>query len=159
MQVNFNITIGQHSCADDGKDEDITVMVRPVGYNESTLVRIHSKCQCSCEQLGRCHDNDQSPCRGTQHGVRQEQRPHHGSLKDSITDANRNCRADGSDVDCSGRGACECGKCVCEQSKLGIVYGKYCEIDEFSCPYAGELLCGGRETHFKHYADLVQRDL
>ncbi|KAM6899428.1 integrin beta-8 [Xenentodon cancila] len=142
--VYFNITVGQHSCSDDGKDEDVTVTVRPVGYNESTLVRIHSKCQCSCAHMGRCHDNDPSPCRGTHRGFSQEQRPRHGSLRDSNTDANRNCRADRSDVDCSGRGVCECGRCVCEQSKLGIVYGNYCEIDEFSCPYEGELLCGGR---------------
>ncbi|XP_024862699.1 integrin beta-8 isoform X2 [Kryptolebias marmoratus] len=138
QMVYFNITIGQHSCAKDGKDEDVTVLVRPVGYNESTVVRIRSKCQCSCGPMGRCNEDDQSPC------IDQEQRSDHGHLKDSKTDPNRNCRADGSNVDCSGRGVCECGKCVCDQSRLGIIYGKYCEIDDFSCPYEQELLCGGR---------------
>lgn len=132
------------SCPDDGEDEDVTVLVRPVGYNESTVVRIHSKCRCRCGPTRRCNDDNQSPCRGTQDGAYQEQRLEHGLIKDSNRDSNWNCRADGSDVDCSGRGVCECGKCVCEQTRLGTVYGKYCEIDDFSCPYEGGLLCGGK---------------
>ncbi|MED6286415.1 hypothetical protein CHARACLAT_005721 [Characodon lateralis] len=142
--VYFNITVGQHSCADDGEDEDVTMLVRPVGYNESTVIRIHSKCQCKCGPIGQCDGNDQSPCRGSQDGVTQEQRADHGHMKDSISDPNRNCKADGSNVNCSGRGVCECGKCVCEQSRLGVVYGKYCEMDDFSCSYEKGLLCGGR---------------
>nr|XP_019945947.1 PREDICTED: integrin beta-8 [Paralichthys olivaceus] len=135
--VYFNITIGLRSCPDDGEDEDIRVMVHPMGYNESTVVRIHSKCRCSCGPTMRCHDDSQSACTGTQDGANQEQRP-------DDRDSNWKCRADGSDVDCSGRGECDCGRCVCEQSRLGTVYGKYCERDDFSCPYEGGLLCGGR---------------
>lgn len=141
VQVYFNITIGMRSCPDDGEDEDVTVMVRPVGYNESTVVRIHSKCRCSCGPTRHCNDENQSSCRGSPN---QEQRPAHGLMKDSDRDSNWNCRADGSDVDCSGRGVCECGRCVCEQTRLGTVYGKYCEIDDFSCPYEGGVLCGGK---------------
>ncbi|KAM3858311.1 integrin beta-8 [Diretmus argenteus] len=128
--VYFNITIGLRSCADD--DEDVTVLVRPVGYNESTVVRVRSRCRCS-------HDG-QSPCGVTPDTPDQEPSPDLGLNKDS----DRDCKADGSDVDCSGRGVCECGRCVCEQSRLGTVYGKYCQMDEFSCPYEEGLLCGGR---------------
>ncbi|KAL7382688.1 hypothetical protein ABVT39_026571 [Epinephelus coioides] len=142
--VYFNITIGMRSCPDDDKDEDVTVLVRPLGYNESTVVRIHSKCRCNCGPTGRCNDEDQLPCEGAQESSNQEQTPAHGLIKDSNGDSNRNCRADGSDVDCSGRGLCECGRCVCDETRLGTVYGKYCEIDDFSCPYEGGLLCGGR---------------
>ncbi|XP_056255617.1 integrin beta-8 [Seriola aureovittata] len=142
--VYFNITIGLHSCPDDGEDEDVRVMVRPVGYNESTVIRIHSKCRCRCGSTRRCHDDSQSPCTGTQNGANQQQRQDHGLINDSNRDSNWKCRADGSDVDCSGRGMCECGKCVCDQSRLGTVYGKYCERDDFSCPYEGGLPCGGR---------------
>ncbi|KAF3707545.1 Integrin beta-8 Precursor [Channa argus] len=141
--VYFNITIGLHACPDNGEDEDIKVMVHPVGYNESTIVRIHSKCQCHCGPTRRCQD-DQSPCRETPNRSNHEQRPVLGLIKDSSNDSNWSCRAEGSDVDCSGRGECECGSCVCEQSRLGTVYGKYCEIDDFSCPYKGGLLCGGQ---------------
>ncbi|XP_026156771.1 integrin beta-8 isoform X2 [Mastacembelus armatus] len=142
--VYFNITIGLRTCPDDGEDEDIRMMVRPVGYNESTIVRIHSKCHCRCGLTGHCHDDNQSPCRGNQESSKLEQRPDLGLIKDPKKDSNWNCRANESDVDCSGRGVCECGRCVCEQSRLGRVYGKYCEIDDFSCPYEGGLLCGGR---------------
>lgn len=139
MQVYFNITIGLRSCPDNGEDEDVTVLVRPVGYNESTVLRIHSKCRCNCGATKHCNDGSQSACSGAQVGTIQKQSSEHGLIKDS----DGNCRAQGSDVDCSGRGVCECGKCVCEQSRLGAVYGKYCEMDDFSCPYDGGLLCGG----------------
>ncbi len=60
MQVYFNITIGMRSCPDNGEDEDVTVLVRPVGYNESTVVRIHSKCHCSCGKTKRCYDTTEN---------------------------------------------------------------------------------------------------
>ncbi|KAG7501244.1 hypothetical protein JOB18_043641 [Solea senegalensis] len=141
QMVYFNITVGLHSCPDDGEDEDVKVMVRPVGYNESTVVRIRSKCRCGCGPTRRCHDDNQSTCTGTRD---QEQKPNHGLLNDSNRETNWKCRAEGSDVDCSGRGECVCGRCVCEQSRLGTVYGKYCERDSFSCPYEGGVLCAGR---------------
>ncbi|KAM3595753.1 uncharacterized protein V6R79_002292 [Siganus canaliculatus] len=142
QMVYFNITIGMSSCPDTGEDEDVTVMVRPVGYNESTVVRIHSKCRCSCGSAKSCSDDIQASCSGIRENSDRGQRPSHGLNKDSSEDSN--CRADGSDVDCSGRGVCECGRCVCEPSRLGAVYGKYCEIDDFSCPYEAGLSCGGR---------------
>ncbi|XP_054914892.1 integrin beta-8 [Poeciliopsis prolifica] len=142
--VYFNITVGQHSCPDDGEDEDVRMLVHPVGYNESTVISIRSKCQCKCGPTGHCDGTDQSPCRESHRGASQEQRPDHGHMKDSSADPNRSCKAEGSNVNCSGRGVCECGKCVCEQSRLGTVYGKYCEMDDFSCPYEKGQLCGGR---------------
>ncbi|XP_051927792.1 integrin beta-8 isoform X1 [Hippocampus zosterae] len=138
--VYFNITIGLHSCPDHGADEDIQVMVRPVGYNESTTVRIHSKCQCSCGSTRRCHESGRSLCAGTIHGPGWEQNPHRGFVNES----NWICRAEGAQVDCSGRGVCECGRCTCEHSRLGTIYGKYCESDDFSCSYRDGLLCAAR---------------
>lgn len=129
FQTYFKITFGLRSCPDDGADEDVKVLIRPVGYNESTVVRIHSKCRCGCGARRRCNDDSQSPCGGTRDSPSQER----GS----------NCRPDAADVDCSSRGVCECGRCVCDRTNLGAVYGKYCEIDDFSCPYDGGLLCGG----------------
>uniref|UniRef100_A0A3Q3XIY8 Integrin beta n=1 Tax=Mola mola TaxID=94237 RepID=A0A3Q3XIY8_MOLML len=141
--VFFNITIGLLSCPEDGKDEDVTVLVRPVGYNESTVIRIHSKCPCDCGPTKRCYDDNQSQC-SQQDNPGQERRPDHELIKNSNGDSNSKCRPDGSDIDCSGRGVCDCGRCVCEQSRLGAVYGKYCEKDDFSCSYKGGLVCGGR---------------
>ncbi|KAM9824147.1 integrin beta-8 [Neosynchiropus ocellatus] len=132
--VYFNITVGQHSCATEGEDEEITMMVRPIGYNESTKVRIHSRCRCSCGSTGRCQDGNLF-C--STEGTKQEH-------QHELNHGDSNCRADGSTVDCSGRGTCLCGRCACEQSRLGLVHGKYCQIDDFSCPYHDGLLCGGR---------------
>lgn len=137
-QVYFNITVGLNSCLDDGRDqEEVTMVIRPIGYNESTLVRIRSKCGCSCGAAKRCYDyqhqdhQQQAACSGLQGGTGG------GEVV--------GCRTEGSEVDCSGRGVCECGRCVCEQSKLGAVYGKHCELDDFSCPYEGGLLCAGED--------------
>ena len=44
---------------------------------------------------------------------------------------------------CSGRGVCICGKCLCHKTKLGRVYGQYCEKDDFSCPYLHGDVCAG----------------
>lgn len=121
----------------------MTVLVRPVGYNESTVVRVRSKCRCSCGPTRRCNDEGRSACSRLPDGPGQERQTDSGLAKDSNADPNQSCRPHGSDVDCSGRGACECGRCACEQSKLGAVYGKYCEVDDFSCPYEGGLVCGG----------------
>lgn len=146
FQSYFKITFGLRSCPDDGGDEDVQVLIRPVGYNESTVVRIHSRCRCSCEATKRCNDDSQSLCSAMQDSPSQER----GS-KHKLTNSNRNwnCRPDAAEVDCSGRGVCECGRCVCDRTKLGTVYGKYCEIDDFSCPYDGGLLCGGKGGAFK----------
>ena len=137
------------------------VMVRPVGYNETTTIRVRSLCRCRCGLAGRCRDDTQ--CREnsersdqdrysdqTSREQSQEQDPGNPTGSeldpDSYPDQTWLCRAEGSEEDCSGRGVCVCGKCVCDQSNLGTVHGKYCEMDDFSCPYQQGLLCGGKHT-------------
>lgn len=143
FQTYFKITFGLRSCPDDGGDEEVNVLIRPVGYNESTVVRIHSKCGCSCGATKRCHDDSQTLCSGMQ----DSRKGSNHNLTDSNRGLNWNCRPDAADTDCSGRGVCECGRCVCDRTKFGAVYGKYCEMDDFSCPYDGGLLCGGKSGH------------
>ncbi|XP_073677615.1 integrin beta-8-like [Garra rufa] len=119
--VFFKVTVGMSSCSADGGDRDVLMTVRPVGFNESVSVRIRQICGCSCTETGRCLDDDPSAC-------------------PAETDA---CRADRSGAVCSGRGVCKCGTCVCDSSRLGNIYGKLCEMDDFSCPYVKGLVCGG----------------
>ncbi len=116
-QVFFRVTVGMSRCPVDGGDRDVVMSVRPVGFNESVSVRIRQMCVCGCAQTGRCHDEpDPSDCPAETSG----------------------CRAH-----CSGRGVCTCGTCVCDSSRLGHIYGKFCEMDDFSCPYVKGLVCGG----------------
>ncbi|KAK9958128.1 hypothetical protein ABG768_012302 [Culter alburnus] len=123
--VFFKITVGMSSCPAAGEDQEVLMSVRPVGFNESVTVRIRQVCGCGCTERGRCHD-DLNPC-STETGA--------GS-----TDS---CREDRTKPVCSGRGTCKCGTCVCDASRLGNIYGKFCEMDDFSCPYERGLVCGG----------------
>uniref|UniRef100_A0A8C1NY00 Integrin beta n=1 Tax=Cyprinus carpio TaxID=7962 RepID=A0A8C1NY00_CYPCA len=122
LKVFFKVTVGMSCCPAEGGDQDVLMSVRPVGFNESVTVRIRQDCGCGCTETGRCHD-DAGP-----------------SACPTETDV---CRADRSEPVCSGRGACKCGTCVCDSSRLGNIYGKFCEMDDFSCPYVKGLVCGG----------------
>ncbi|XP_016314747.1 integrin beta-8-like [Sinocyclocheilus anshuiensis] len=120
--VFFKVTVGMSWCPAEDGDQDVLMSVRPVGFNESVTVRIRQICGCGCTETGRCHDDpDPSPC------------PAETAV----------CRADRSEPVCSRRGTCKCGTCVCDSSRLGNVYGKFCEMDDFSCPYVKDLVCGG----------------
>ncbi|XP_071231044.1 integrin beta-8-like isoform X1 [Salvelinus alpinus] len=158
--VYFNITIGLLSCPDDDDEDDVVqVFVRPVGYNESAVINVRSRCRCH-----RCHDDiaHQSSCGedtpDTDHN-NQEVKTHthlsHTHTSHTHTpeldlehthsqQRSRQCGAAASGLDCSGRGVCVCERCVCERNSLGTVYGTYCQMDDYSCPYQHELLCGGR---------------
>ncbi|XP_028819644.1 integrin beta-8-like isoform X2 [Denticeps clupeoides] len=129
--VFFNVTVGMTSCPADDVDEDVLLTVQPVGFNESVAVRVKQTCGCDCGLAGRCHDNGESGSCGA-------------ADEEARLAGHRQCQAEGSGTVCSGRGSCVCGMCVCHHGNLGAVYGKFCELDDFSCPYQDGLLCGGR---------------
>ncbi|XP_016428404.1 integrin beta-8 isoform X1 [Sinocyclocheilus rhinocerous] len=120
--VFFKVTVGMSRCPADGGDRDVVMSVRPVGFNESVSVRIRQICVCGCAQTGHCRDDPSS--------------------SDCPADTSA-CRALRSAAVCSGRGVCKCATCVCDSSRLGNIYGKFCEMDDFSCPYVKGLACGG----------------
>ncbi|XP_035239297.1 integrin beta-8 isoform X1 [Anguilla anguilla] len=127
--VYFNITIGMKTCLSLEGDEEVLVIVRPVGFNETTAVRVRPVCGCRCGQRASCLDGEEgSACDDAGDGP--------GPVQD--------CQPAGAGPECSGRGACVCGKCSCDHSGLGTIHGKYCQIDNFSCPYKQGLSCGGR---------------
>ncbi|KAL4629738.1 integrin beta-8 isoform X1 [Arapaima gigas] len=126
--VFFNITISMKDCP---SEEEVLILVKPVGFNETTTVRVRPTCSCRCQVAGRCLDEqDETSC-----GAGEEQ--------DDLS-LFSDCKLGGTGPDCSGRGLCVCGKCVCDHTNLGMVHGNYCEVDDFSCPYRHGLLCGGR---------------
>ncbi|KAK1172941.1 integrin beta-8-like [Acipenser oxyrinchus oxyrinchus] len=138
-KVLFNIKVGMQECHSLG--DEAYIFLKPFGFNETTKVRIQSQCSCRCGRPaehapGRCLDEvtpqDCENCKCN----------HVEKTKDDQLPL-RDCQADQMQPACSGRGLCLCGKCLCDQSSLGRIYGKYCERDGFSCPYHQGLLCGG----------------
>ncbi|KAM9494586.1 integrin beta-8 isoform 2-T2 [Clarias gariepinus] len=137
QKVFFNITVGMRACPerDDAlrkpNNPEVKLVVKPVGFNESTIVRVRQACVCSCGGAGPCHDNPETPpcSSGINSAVER-------GLMDSCQDVK-------SGLMCSGRGTCVCGACVCDRSKLGTIYGQFCEKDDFSCPNERGVMCGG----------------
>ncbi|XP_036393776.1 integrin beta-8-like isoform X2 [Megalops cyprinoides] len=123
QRVFFNITMGMKTCP--VMEEEVLISVRPVGFNETTMVRVRPLCRCGCSERAGCLDEGGGPA------------------CDELGAA-ADCKPAGANLECSGRGTCVCGKCACDRSGLGTIHGKYCQLDDFSCPYEQGLPCGGR---------------
>ncbi|XP_043822358.1 integrin beta-8 isoform X2 [Dromiciops gliroides] len=137
-QVLFNISMTMDGC--DGAGGGSYAIIKPIGFNESTRVRISRHCSCQCDDSRipkrKCVDETLlgptcPQCDGDKCHVNEDKFP-----LDS-------CKAKRNQPVCSGQGVCICGKCFCHKTKLGKVYGKYCEMDDFSCPYHHGNLCAG----------------
>ncbi|XP_069814910.1 integrin beta-8 [Dendropsophus ebraccatus] len=137
-KVLFNVSITMDTCDVEGGHNYI--VLKPIGFNETAKVKIHRSCTCQCNSLLRRKDKCVTevhpdcpgvPCRDSNcsSGEKEHQ--------------SENCKQSPSESVCSGRGRCLCGKCYCSKTKLGKIYGKYCEIDNFSCPYNLGKLCSG----------------
>lgn len=136
-EVLFNVSIAMKGCSTtEGKQH---VMLKVLGFNESTRVNIQKKCGCQCEDSIKHKRTCVSE-------LFQDARP--PSFNDSSWNSNgkfssEQCRMQKNHPVCSGHGGCVSGKCICHKSKFGTIYGKYCEKDDFSCPYHHGNLCAG----------------
>ncbi|XP_053119458.1 integrin beta-8 isoform X2 [Hemicordylus capensis] len=136
-EVLFNISIAMKGCGTtEGRKY---VVLKPLGFNESTRVNINKRCACRCEDTmdhkricidKPSQDAETSNCKGNICSFNDE-----FSLEQ--------CKMQKSHPFCSGQGDCVDGKCVCHTTRLGTIYGKYCEKDDFSCPYHFGNLCAG----------------
>ncbi|XP_068094740.1 integrin beta-8 isoform X2 [Hyperolius riggenbachi] len=137
-KVLFNVTITMDSC-DVGGGQNY-IILKPIGFNETVKIKIHRTCTCQCNGPLR----PKEPCITEVHpdcpGV--PCRDNNCSSGESAY-LPESCKHSPSEAHCSGRGACLCGKCYCHETKLGKIYGKYCEMDDFSCPYYKGKLCSG----------------
>ncbi|XP_040820820.1 integrin beta-8 [Ochotona curzoniae] len=137
-EVLLNVTVTMEKCSFTGGKN--YAIIKPIGFNETSKIHIHGDCGCRCEnsrgQAGKCAEEmfldpvcpqcDERRC-----PLEQGQAPAEG------------CTSHEGQPVCSGRGVCVCGKCLCHKMKLGKVYGKYCEKDDFSCPYHHGIPCAG----------------
>ncbi|XP_056656505.1 integrin beta-8 isoform X2 [Monodelphis domestica] len=134
-EVLFNVTMTMDGC--DGAYGESYAIIKPIGFNESTKVHIYRNCSCQCgDGKRKCVDETLlgptcSQCEGD--------KCHFDEAKFPLD----SCKAQQNQPVCSGQGVCICGKCFCHKTKLGKVYGKYCEMDDFSCPYHHGNLCAG----------------
>ncbi|XP_028926998.1 integrin beta-8 isoform X1 [Ornithorhynchus anatinus] len=137
-EVVFNITVTMEGCEVAGKRS--YAVIKPIGFNETTIVNIYNNCTCQCHDnrrhKGKCTEEaslgcQSSHCEDTNCGSDEDQ------------SSPESCRIHRDQPPCSGRGVCLCGKCLCHKTKLGKIHGKYCEMDDFSCPYHHGNLCAG----------------
>ncbi|XP_044284919.1 integrin beta-8 isoform X1 [Varanus komodoensis] len=136
-EVLFNVSIAMKECGTtEGRKY---VMIKPLGFNESTRINIHRRCNCQCEDTTKhkricvselLQDAEMSNCKGSTCGSNEEV-------------FLEQCKMQKNHLICNGRGDCVGGKCICHKTKLGTVYGNYCEKDDFSCSYYLGNLCAG----------------
>lgn len=137
-QVLFNVSITMKECSTTAKRK--YVMLKPIGFNESTRVNIHTRCACQKEDSLKHKrilademslDSEASSCKG--------------SICHSDNElSSEQCKMQKDHPVCNRQGNCVNGKCICYKTKLGRVYGKYCEKDDFSCPYHLGTMCAGK---------------
>ncbi|XP_044149121.1 integrin beta-8 [Bufo gargarizans] len=137
-KVLFNVSVTMDSCDVEGGHNYI--ILKPIGFNETAKIKIHRSCTCQCNNPLRHKDKCVTEVHPDCPGVPCTDSNCSSGEKESQSE---NCNQSPSDSECSGRGTCLCGKCYCSKTKLGKIYGKYCEMDNFSCPYNLGKLCSG----------------
>ncbi|XP_078385960.1 integrin beta-3-like [Cetorhinus maximus] len=144
--VNFTVKIEAIDCPKDGKVKTFTL--KPILFQDTLEVTVNFKCDCECETNAV---ENSTQCNGTgtyDCGVCKCLPGHLGphcecTESDSSVTEQATCSPKKGDPICNNRGECVCGQCVCHSSAFGIISGKFCECDDFSCGrYKGELCSG-----------------
>lgn len=154
--VNFTAVITGPACSQDASANFRQITISPVGLNEKLLIKLELICECPCEEQSKvvpksplCNGNGTLTCGLCSCDPGYSGKTCECSTQDVTSKLSENCRPDNQSAECSNRGVCECGKCVCNRmsSNLKRTYsGAYCECDDFSCPNFNKMLCGG-PTH------------
>ncbi|KAJ8948573.1 hypothetical protein NQ318_007577 [Aromia moschata] len=121
--IKFRIDIEILKCPKDPKDYFQTIKISPVAINESLIIDLQMLCDCECERPGNTHYRINSPfCSNS------------GTYRCGVCDCNpgafgpkcqctaegdtknitMNCIQPGTSIECSGRGECTCGHCICK---------------------------------------------
>nr|XP_021393942.1 integrin beta-8 isoform X5 [Lonchura striata domestica] len=136
-EVLFNVSVTMKGCHTTGGTK--YVILKPIGFNETAIVNVQQSCACQYgDSTGHRVWADESSPDSTQSQCSDN---NCSSNRDTIP--SEKCRQHQDQPVCSGQGNCIDGKCFCYKNKLGKVYGKYCEMDDFSCPYHQGNLCSG----------------
>ncbi|XP_065522363.1 integrin beta-8 isoform X3 [Lathamus discolor] len=137
-EVLFNVSVTMKGCDTTGGRQ--YAILKPIGFNETVIVNVQKSCACQYGDSARhkrvwtdetFSDGKQSPCSDNNCSFNRD------------TPSSERCRQHQDQPICSGQGNCIDGKCFCYKNKLGKVFGKYCEMDNFSCLYHQGNLCSG----------------
>lgn len=119
-------------------------ILKPIGFNETAIVNVQQSCAC---QYGDSTGHKRVWAEETSPDSEESQCGDSNCSSNRDTLPSGKCRQHQDQPICSGQGNCIDGKCFCYKNKLGKVYGKYCEMDDFSCPYHQGTLCSGKLQH------------
>ncbi|XP_038635214.1 integrin beta-3-like [Scyliorhinus canicula] len=145
--VNFTVTLEAVDCPKDGKSK--TFIVKPILFKDTLEVTVNFNCDCDCENsanesITQCTNGNGTyecgvcKCLPGRLGPKCECGESDSSATDQAT-----CSPVKGDPICNNRGECICGQCVCHNNEFGIISGKYCECDDFSCGRFKGKLCSG----------------
>ncbi|XP_071591844.1 integrin beta-8 isoform X2 [Heliangelus exortis] len=137
-QVLFNVSVTMKGCDTTGGRK--YAILKPIGFNETTIVNVQKSC---AYQNGDSTRHKRVWADETTSDGKQSHCSDDNCSSNRVTVPSERCRQHQDQPLCSGQGNCIDGKCFCYKNKLGKVYGKYCEMDDFSCPYHQGSLCSG----------------
>lgn len=155
-KLEFTAVIKAVNCPNDKKLWKQTIEIKPSSLTETLKLDVEIMCECPCDQQGNSGFEPNSPtCKShgdLQCGICNCAAGRYGQFcecDDSKTNSSNTavCIMEGSSEVCSGNGFCKCGVCDCvkRESPTEVIYGTYCECDNFSCKRHGNLLCSGPE--------------
>ncbi|KAM7387323.1 hypothetical protein PAMA_009783 [Pampus argenteus] len=135
--VSFSVEAHLRGCP---KEKSRTFTIKPRGFRNSLEVTVDFACSCDCDTKAEANSAHCSNGNGTYEcGVCQCHKGRLGprcecSVEDYRPSDDVNCIPKPKGQICSGRGNCLCGQCSCHANEFGLVWGKYCECDDFNCP-------------------------
>ncbi|XP_064617978.1 integrin beta-1-like [Liolophura sinensis] len=143
--VEFTLTLTVERC----QGRQRMRLGSPGARGRAIRVDITPKCSCDCESQTssddtRCSENGRFSCGECQcyrgwYGERCECSSQEGDPRAGCMASQNATR------ECSGRGDCLCGQCRChtDSSERFRYYGRFCECNDFACPFHDGQMCGG----------------
>ncbi|XP_024122859.1 integrin beta-1 isoform X3 [Oryzias melastigma] len=154
LLVQVNVEAAQCPSRSDlsahNRTEPWSVLITPRGSSLSVKLEISLLCTCGCIENGEenssfCSNRGDFMC-----GKCHCHQPYFGQScqlqEDSFfSDDESMCRSAADAAVCSGRGTCIEGSCECfrRENPRERYSGRFCECDNFNCPYHNGRICGG----------------
>lgn len=134
--VNFTVELRALRCPDPNMNK--TIIIKPVGLQESLQLQVSFICDCNCFQSQELDDEKCSNGNGTYECGACRCKPGRSGNKcqcdsesdDDIEVQEFQCKKNNdTDIKCENQGVCRCGQCDCFKN----YEGKYCECDTNRC--------------------------